>query len=236
MKLSVLDEEENPRQWDIPGNSICILPAQSRILSLASSQNLLIFEFYPHSLCNLVPKDWLSDEHEMLEFYGIPDSLLLLLAHDITNSLHEPQPVEWIEATMTVIGRHIIRRYSAYQPEDVKPQSISKVSCEKIKKAMLILNQSECQPISTEAIASMINMSPFHFIRVFRKATGLTPARYQVFLRLKKAETLLLQTKNPLADIALDTGFSSQAHFSVAFKKYSGLTPQQFRINQSAVS
>ena len=79
-----------------------------------------------------------------------------------------------------------------------------------------------------EDIARVAFISPFHFLRVFKKFTGITLHQYILSLRIERAKVLLRQ-KNTIGITLSKTGFSDQAHFTKVFKKITGLTPKQFK-------
>ena len=72
-------------------------------------------------------------------------------------------------------------------------------------------------------------MSPFHFLRTFRDATGLPPARYVQARRVESAKALLVDPAMPLAQVAYACGFASQSHFGAVFKAHTGATPGAWR-------
>ena len=78
-------------------------------------------------------------------------------------------------------------------------------------------------------LAAESGYSRTHFLRMFRGATGQSPHRYLLELRLKKAASMLASRSLSLMDIALACGFSSHAHFSTAFRSRFGLSPSAFR-------
>ncbi|NKB15687.1 MAG: helix-turn-helix transcriptional regulator [Sphingomonadales bacterium] len=67
-------------------------------------------------------------------------------------------------------------------------------------------------------------MSPAHFARAFKQATGVAPHQYLISLRLDRTRAALLQG-TAISEAALMFGFSDQAHFSRAFTKKFGVTP-----------
>lgn len=77
--------------------------------------------------------------------------------------------------------------------------------------------------------AARCGMSKFHFLRVFKEITGLSPMEYRNRLRLEHAKTLLEDRSLPIGEIGLRVGFSSPSYFCDAFKKKTGLSPQQYR-------
>jgi AraC family transcriptional regulator len=87
------------------------------------------------------------------------------------------------------------------------------------------------EPITLADMASASGMSPMHFAAMFRNATGQRPHHYLLEQRILHAKYLMTTTALPLCDIALSTGFSTQAHFSTVFKQYAGATPKQWRLN-----
>ena len=80
------------------------------------------------------------------------------------------------------------------------------------------------------AVADLANhaaLSPFHFVRSFRKVTGLPPHAYLTQLRLNRARRLLAEGKPP-TDVALAVGFYDQSHLIKHFKRAYGITPGQY--------
>ncbi len=91
----------------------------------------------------------------------------------------------------------------------------------------LLLNQL-AEPPSLEALAQAVNLSPFHFARCFRKATGLPPHAWLMQQRIARARVLLREGCLPLA-VAMQLGFADQSHLSRQFKKVYGVGPRAYR-------
>lgn len=86
---------------------------------------------------------------------------------------------------------------------------------------------SEDVPIDT--LASITALSPFHFARSFKKATGLSPHAYLVSRRLARARVLLATTKLAVAEIAWRVGYQDASRFTALFKRETGATPAAYR-------
>ncbi|MEO1155400.1 MAG: AraC family transcriptional regulator [Pseudomonadota bacterium] len=82
--------------------------------------------------------------------------------------------------------------------------------------------------ITLDAMADVAGLSPFHFNRAFRAATGRTPHQYVTARRIERARRLLT-TDMPAAQVAFACGFASQSHFGQVFKAATGLTPRAYR-------
>ena len=84
--------------------------------------------------------------------------------------------------------------------------------------------------ITVEELAAVACMSQFHFIRSFKRAFGLPPARYVAQRRVEEAQRLMLGSRRSLAEVALDCGFCNQSHMTRIFKSLAGTTPGVFRV------
>ena len=84
-------------------------------------------------------------------------------------------------------------------------------------------------PLTLAALAEQAQLSEFHFARMFRQHFNKTPHQYVLEMRIRKAKELLTFSSEGLADIALQSGFSSQQHFSNQFKKHCLITPAKYR-------
>jgi AraC family transcriptional regulator len=78
-------------------------------------------------------------------------------------------------------------------------------------------------------VAKVACLSPFHLLRVFQSAFGLTPHRYLNQCRLERAKFLLEKTRIPVTSICLECGYTSLGSFSILFRKYCGLSPRAWR-------
>ena len=92
-----------------------------------------------------------------------------------------------------------------------------------------IEEQLEAGP-TLEQMAAIARISPYHFARQFKAATGLPPYQYVIMRRVERAKQLLQAgTDLSLAEVAAHAGFSDQSQFSHHFKRAVGVTPGQFR-------
>jgi AraC family transcriptional regulator len=78
-------------------------------------------------------------------------------------------------------------------------------------------------------LAAVAGVHEVHVVRAFRTHVGVTPGTYVRELRVEHARRALANTDTPLAEIALEAGFSSQAHFTRVFHRLAGITPGAFR-------
>jgi AraC-like DNA-binding protein len=85
------------------------------------------------------------------------------------------------------------------------------------------------EPLSLNTLAAEFGLSPFHFLRSFKRALGFTPHQYLVQTRLRNAAALTINTSKPIVEIAFDAGFSDLANFNRSFRKALGCSPRRLR-------
>lgn len=98
-----------------------------------------------------------------------------------------------------------------------------------MEETITYINEHFAEDLPVEKLAAIAALSPYHFIRSFRKETGFTPHEYLVNIRLNTAKYLLKNSGLSIKDICFRTGFSSESVFCSAFKKKLGLTPLEYR-------
>jgi len=83
--------------------------------------------------------------------------------------------------------------------------------------------------LRTKDLARIVQLSSFHFCRVFRVSFGNSPHTYVTRRRVERAQGLILTTQLPLSQIASDCGFADQAHFTKIFRRLCGESPGEWR-------
>lgn len=90
------------------------------------------------------------------------------------------------------------------------------------------LDEHYAENIQLADLARLVNWTPYYLLRVFRREVGLPPHAYLETVRVRQAQRLITAGM-PLAQVAYETGFSSQSHFTTVFKQFIGVTPGQYR-------
>ncbi len=130
-------------------------------------------------------------------------------------------------AKVCVFYRWITRdRPSAPQPQ---PASDYQVSNKWVARALLVLEQNLSRPLSTDEIASRLNISKRQLERLFIAETGDSLQKFYRKIRLNYGLWLLQNTQRLITDIAQETGFADTAHFSRAFRAAFAKKPTECR-------
>jgi AraC-like DNA-binding protein len=83
--------------------------------------------------------------------------------------------------------------------------------------------------VSLPDVAARANLSPFHFLRVYKRAYGETPHEFLTRLRIERAKTLLARGSHNVTEACFEVGFSSLGSFSSLFAGRVGLSPSEYR-------
>lgn len=102
----------------------------------------------------------------------------------------------------------------------------------RLKRVLACIDLRLAEPIQVCELADEVHMSPFHFTRMFKLATGHSPHKFITLRRVERAKELLASSDMPIAAIATAVGYQTQAHFTGVFSRHAGTTPKVFRVAQ----
>lgn len=98
-----------------------------------------------------------------------------------------------------------------------------------IQRAISFLRENYNREYSLETVARIANLSPYHFIRVFKYTTGKTPYDYLLEIKVERACILLRNKKVSVTEACYLCGFNNLEHFAVVFKRKTGMLPSQYK-------
>ncbi|HEX8090364.1 MAG TPA: AraC family transcriptional regulator [Blastocatellia bacterium] len=99
----------------------------------------------------------------------------------------------------------------------------------RLRRAIEFMHDNFGRELAVEEIASAAYLSEYHFARLFKQITGVTPHVYLANVRLEHARRLLSETSLSISEIATRVGYQSQSHFTKIFKSITGVTPRLYR-------
>ncbi len=132
----------------------------------------------------------------------------------------------YAESAMQFLAVHLLTR-RGFKPPAVAAAGRSADS--RVLRAVAYMHDNLTQPLSLADLAEVAQLSPFHFLRLFRATVGEAPHRHLTRLRIAAARRQLERSNAPVSDIAYLCGFSSPAHLAAAFRRWTGASPTTYR-------
>lgn len=191
----------------------------------------LILKLEPQSVCRIVEELTEHDPSRIVfgERIGFEDRLLLQLGFALRQELERPTPIGslYAQTAAQMITVHLLRHYSSSDVRVWEPRrGLSSKHIQRIRD--FVQNHLE-QDVTLALLAQQLDLSPYHFARLFRQTTGQSPHQYVLAQRLERAKWLLKTTTLPIAQIAIESGFANQSYLTTVFKHHVGATPRQYR-------
>lgn len=176
---------------------------------------------------NILPKS----NHHQLEFItqrGAMDKNVILFANLFQIELSQNNiPRKLYRDTLSIaFATYLLNQYATGGKRIKTPKG--KLFGIQTKSILDFVMSNLYKDLSLESLSELVHQSPYHFAKVFKNTTGLSPHQFVLKLRLEKAGELIRAGKLSLTEIAHSIGFYDQSHFTNSFKRFYGVTPRQF--------
>ncbi|MBD2259330.1 AraC family transcriptional regulator [Pseudanabaena sp. FACHB-2040] len=126
----------------------------------------------------------------------------------------------------TALAAHFVNHYSTASPLDFS--SLKIIDRQRLGSVVDYIEAHLSEDIGLSDLALEAGLSKFHFSRLFKAATGLTPHKYLLKRRIEHAAQALQKRAMTLSEASYLFGFTDQSHFTRVFKQVKGMTPKQF--------
>jgi AraC family transcriptional regulator len=123
----------------------------------------------------------------------------------------------------------LLRRHANISRRDELELSRVGLVDRRVRRAVELMHARLDRELPLEELAAAAYLSPFHFARLFKKATGASPHAYLAALRIERARQLLAATDLSVTEIGSRVGYQSPSHFGKAFRRATGRAPRAFR-------
>jgi len=136
------------------------------------------------------------------------------------------------EGLSTALAAHLLREYGAAVLEPKR--QYGGLPRAKLVRALEYIQDQLDADLTVSGIAQAVDLSPYHFTRLFKESTGQSPHQYVVDARVRKAKELLTTGKFTISEAAHHVGFVDQSHLTRHFKRVFGLPPKRLLESQKA--
>lgn len=169
------------------------------------------------------------DRVELMPLFPQPEPLIYQIALSLKTELETDAAGSrlYAETMANAIAVHLLKHYTSQKA--VVRDDLRGMPRAKLKQVTDYINEYLNQDLSLNELAAMVQMSPTYFGTLFKQSTGLAPHQYIVHQRVNRAKTMLLNSNLPIAEIAIETGFSDQSHLTRHMHRLLGVRPKQLR-------
>ena len=195
--------------WDARADNIQLLIDDAHLEQVAR-QGLDLARFSLHEAFRFADPFLAQLGRQLLAAAGRQHALGLLYVESLTNTL----------------CHHLIEHHADHAPRPAPGRALSGAVLARID---AYLEAAADEAVTLETLASLANLSVFHFARLFKAARGVSPYQYVLHGKICRAQALLRAGELPLAAISDALGFASPASFAAAFKRAVGRSPQKFQ-------
>ena len=136
---------------------------------------------------------------------------------DIKQSVYMSKSITNI-LTMMVLGKYNTKTNKNYYQHQ-----------EDIQKVIEYIRQNYAEQIVLDDLISVVHLSKYYFLKLFKQNTGMTPYEYLINYRINKAKVMLRTTGLSVMAIGLEVGFTDESNFIKQFKKVVRMTPLNYR-------
>jgi AraC family transcriptional regulator len=132
-----------------------------------------------------------------------------------------------VDALNTALAARMVQHF--VDPSKIAPVAASGLPRERLQRVYDYIEAHLDDRLTLADLAAVACLSPYHFSRSFKQAVGVGPHQYVTQRRIDRAKTLMRRTRQPLASIAQEVGFTDQSHLTAIFRRETGMTPGRFR-------
>ena len=166
---------------------------------------------------------------EVRNVFETHDPLIERIALILMDELgREPHPAQALIAdhASALLAAHLLRSYNGF--DFIQRQGLPSLGKADLMRVTAYVEDNLSRTIGLAELAALVNVGRFHFTRLFKRATGMTASSFVEERRIRRAQSLILETDLPLSEIALMVGFADQSHFTRRFHRHVGCTPGAF--------
>jgi AraC-like DNA-binding protein len=209
-----------------PGGVILINPGAVHTGEAADERGFEMRSLYPTTAHMQRAVFELTGRHQGLPFFTevrvddreIRNSILAL-----HQALSQGASVLECESRFTWTLTQLIKRYADIRAQE---QQLGKEQ-KAVQQARHYIDECFAEGLSLTQLADHVSLSPYYLLRVFHAEVGMPPYTYLESVRIRHAQRLI-EAGKPLAEVAVEVGFSSQSHLTRRFKQIIGVTPGQY--------
>jgi AraC-like DNA-binding protein len=136
-----------------------------------------------------------------------------------------------------LLGTELVcKLYRPFLPNDWDQLYPDRRAMERLEPALIYMERNAGRSLSLDELAQAVCLHPTYFSNLFRATFGRPPMRFHTGLRIRRSQSLLLNTNfQSVGDVSRACGFEDPLHFSRVFRNHTGTSPSLYRKKRGVV-
>lgn len=211
---------------------LLVTPADTMLATQADGDvHIVQIRLQDSFLRQVVEETWDKDgdRMELVPAFQTRDSQIDTIASLLMTELHHESFGShlYVDSLANVLAVHLLRHHTTTRP----PLTVYAGGLPQ-RQLLQVLDYIDAHlgsNITLAELAELVDISQFHFGRLFKQSLSLSPYQYLLQQRVERAKMLLRQSDQSIVEIALECGFNSQSHLGRKFRQLTGITPKAYR-------
>jgi AraC family transcriptional regulator len=228
-----LDTQIGADEFTVSKDQVALTNIGENHAALADDFEFLSVSISPILIDELVTEIGLTRASAEIVFRAklVTDPIIVATARLIANEIVQEKVghTQMLDSLVRQLAIHLLRVHLTVRKSSQIELSRAGPVDRRLRRAIEFMHDNFGRELGLEEIAAAAYLSEFHFARLFKQITGVTPHVYLANLRIERARKLLAETQIPIIEIAAMVGYQSHSHFTKIFKSVTGLTPREYR-------
>jgi AraC family transcriptional regulator len=154
------------------------------------------------------------------------------VAHEL--QIHQVLSELYVESLASALAVHLLREQSGLSSSatSAEARSVVGLTRRELQRVSELVEANLERELTLADMAAVLHFSAFHFARLFKLATRISPHAYVMQRRTERARDLLEHTHLPLHEVAARTGFADQSHLARHIRRSFGFSPRDLRLGK----
>lgn len=161
---------------------------------------------------------------------GHSDAVLCHTSLALLRAMQAGVPDVYLESILRWLALHLLT-FAESVPTTGDGSHREAISDKRLARVLDCITDRYAEALSLDVLAAEAGVSKFHFVRLFRRATGTTPHRYLQDRRLDAAQRMLRTTDTLIGEVSRQCGFARSNHFATQFAERFGMSPSGYRLS-----
>ena len=222
---------ENPlRTLTTPGAVHLLTPGPVRSLSHRDPLDCIVLTLEPGYFHRALDDSLRGEKIDLIDRFALEDAQIERMVKALHAETRAGAPTGTLfgQSIATALAVYLAQRYAPSVPT-LRPYR-GGIPRTRLNLVLEYIARKLQDDLSLAALADVAGMNYFYFSRLFKQSTGLSPQRYVLEQRIRRAQQFLRTSDMTILEASVRAGFADQGHFTKAFRRFVGVTPTEYRV------